>query len=814
MAHPSIILTSEFEVPGGNNYGNYIRYMTRQGVLEAKGDNLTSVERNELDRINKAIAELESDKKKEIKKSSHFEKEVTDIEAEAMELLKHDIFSDVEQSEDFSNYISYMGRTNALKSKEKLNPDELEQLDYMETKASEFMGKIKDQTKSKMPKEQSLSTGLFTLDKNDLTAREEQEMAKKFSKASKKGSILYKDVISFDTAALIKEGIYNPETKELDREPLIAAGRKMMKKFFDNESLNETGIWTGMIHYNTNHFHIHFAATELENTRKSMVIKNDGKEIIQPRGKRKLSVIDSMKSDFANDIFRRREVQERRSELRNTLVQEIKTELNNDTIEPHKALVYDIYCGLPANRKDWNYKRLKPATKEKLDQLVTKLMKENPNFEDYQNLLREESAFRKTLYGETKRNDKDYFKNQSEDIQKRLGNSFLKELKSCEIELNKVNNIVFESKLAINERRKEARIALEERKKEAQKFLLDLEENTENSTNAKMNDKEIDSPIKEEEFPRESNLGKYSTFNQSKIKSQFPEATFVQGKYSWVKEGRKLKSDALPIEVSSPVFELDESGEPTKKVIYFETIQIYDISQTEKRVVDQKHIEGRKGSFVPENEMGSIKEEKELPRESNLGKYSKFNQSKIKNQFPEATFVQGEYSWVKEGRKLKSDALPIEISSPVFELDATGEPTKRVIHFETIQIYDISQTEKRSIDQNHPEGRKGSFVPENGKESMKNGKTKSYDYSLFTDGTYQTYTYEQQQLYYARLLSSKEIEKKASYESEKPFFVSHKTVNNLKQAVNNEYEDYKNERAFAQTQRKVEQAKKQQAYDR
>ena len=249
-------------------------------------------------------------------------------------------------------------------------------------------------------------------------------------------------------------------------------------------------------------------------------------------------------------------------------------------------------------------------------------------------------------------------------------------------------------------------------------------------------------------------------------------------------------------------------------MIYFETIQIYDISQTEKRVVDQKHIEGRKGSFVPENEMGSIKEEKELPRESNLGKYSKFNQSKIKNQFPEATFVQGEYSWVKEGRKLKSDALPVEISSPVFELDATGEPTKRVIHFETIQIYDISQTEKRSIDQNHPERRKGSFVPGNGKESMKNGKTKSYDYSLFTDGTYQTYTYEQQQLYYARLLSSKEIEKKASYESEKPFFVSHKTVNNLKQAVNNEYEDYKNERAFAQTQRKVEQAKKQQAYDR
>ena len=65
-------------------------------------------------------------------------KELTEIEGEAHVLIQNDVFSSVEKSEDFSNYISYMGRSHALSSKEKLTPDQQEQLKFMEGNAREF----------------------------------------------------------------------------------------------------------------------------------------------------------------------------------------------------------------------------------------------------------------------------------------------------------------------------------------------------------------------------------------------------------------------------------------------------------------------------------------------------------------------------------------------------------------------------------------------------------------------------------------------------------------------------------------------------
>lgn len=56
-------------------------------------------------------------------------------------------------------------------------------------------------------------------------------------------------------------------------------------------------------------------------------------------------------------------------------------------------------------------------------------MKDNPIFTEYKEAVEKESSFQKGLYGETEREDKDYAKNQMKDMQKRMGNSLLKELK-------------------------------------------------------------------------------------------------------------------------------------------------------------------------------------------------------------------------------------------------------------------------------------------------------------------------------------------------------------------------------------------------
>lgn len=68
-------------------------------------------------------------------------------------------------------------------------------------------------------------------------------------------------------------------------------------------------------------------------------------------------------------------------------------------------------------------------TRNKIDELTGLLMKDNPIFKEYQEAVEKESNFQKGLYGESEREDKDYAKNQMKDMQKRMGNSLLKELK-------------------------------------------------------------------------------------------------------------------------------------------------------------------------------------------------------------------------------------------------------------------------------------------------------------------------------------------------------------------------------------------------
>ena len=140
-------------------------------------------------------------------------------------------------------------------------------------------------------------------------------MKRVFREAEQNGSVLFKDVISFDTAFLIKQKIYNPYSNELDRKAIINAARTMMKNFFEKEKLSDTGVWLGEIHYNTKHFHVHITTTETINTRKKM---KDG----QPRGKRVPSTINQMKRDFGNEISdnTRTTIREQISELRNSLV--------------------------------------------------------------------------------------------------------------------------------------------------------------------------------------------------------------------------------------------------------------------------------------------------------------------------------------------------------------------------------------------------------------------------------------------------------------------------------------------------------------
>ena len=81
------------------------------------------------------------------------------------------------------------------------------------------------------------------------------------------------------------------------------AGRKMMNVLYEKEKLNGSTISVGEIHYNTGHFHVHFATTEVEPTREMIFVKEHNR--YERKGQRSDETLEKMKSTFANLIFDR-----------------------------------------------------------------------------------------------------------------------------------------------------------------------------------------------------------------------------------------------------------------------------------------------------------------------------------------------------------------------------------------------------------------------------------------------------------------------------------------------------------------------------
>lgn len=419
MSKPSIILTSQFTAPSAKDFSNYVKYMTRKEALSEK--KLTSDEEQELRKIKTGLERLEIGQGR-VYSSLKNKKDLSGKEVEANEIL--DIY-------DYEKYIKYMSRQYALKRKKKLSKDEKKELKVVKEKLSNMNKCISKDEQEKTKNEDSIKPGVFSIDKEIITSEDMENIHEIVKKAQKNGSVFYQDVISFDMEFLIEEGLYNPQNDELDEENIQRASRKMMDKLFDDEKI-KSGYWFASIHRNTEHIHIHYGTVELRNTRELIKVKEDGKEYIVPRGKRKQQTIDNMKSTFANSLIDRTSELSRITELRNTLVEDIKETYskNKEELEQTK-LLEEIYNELPTNKKYWQYgsKKVSNSTRKKIDRLTDLLMKDNENYKEYIEKTAKEGEYRKELFGDSKRSNRDYASNKVEEIYKRLGNSLLKEMK-------------------------------------------------------------------------------------------------------------------------------------------------------------------------------------------------------------------------------------------------------------------------------------------------------------------------------------------------------------------------------------------------
>ncbi|MCC4085004.1 MobP2 family relaxase [Enterococcus faecalis] len=361
-------------------------------------------------------------------------KELSETETEISGLLNRESIDE----QDFTKYVSYMTRKYALEKKSSLTSFEEKELKRINHSLNEF-------ETDEIPAEDTPLSGVFTDKQNHIFDEDLKEISKEFSNGQKRGSIIFQDVISHDNAFLEELGLYDSKTDTLDERGLIHASRAMMKELMEKENLSDSAQWMASIHRNTKHIHIHFALVENRNTREEKVVKINGEEFVQPKGVRKQSTLDAMKQAYGRELRdyalgnERVKKLERKSELRNEIVQEVKLETNYSKKE--LRLLNEIYQELPEEKKRWVYgdkdkTKLSPELREKIDTLTESLMSESKAYKEYLALIKEEQRMKTRMFGQTTREDKDQLTNELFTIKKRLGNSLLTELRSQDSELN------------------------------------------------------------------------------------------------------------------------------------------------------------------------------------------------------------------------------------------------------------------------------------------------------------------------------------------------------------------------------------------
>lgn len=454
MSSPGIILTTQFTTPNAKSFTSYLKYITREEALLKKNERSIQ-EEMELAKIQKYLDQNPMEEGNTYN-SLKRKKELSETEIEISGLLNRESIDE----QDFTKYVSYMTRKYALEKKSSLTSFEEKELKRINHSLKEF-------ETDEIPAEDTPLSGVFTDKQNYIFDDDLKQISKEFSNGQKRGSIIFQDVISHDNTFLEELGLYDSKTDTLDERGLIHASRAMMKELMEKENLSDSAQWMASIHRNTKHIHIHFALVENRNTRDEKVVKINGEEFVQPKGLRKQSTLDAMKQTYGRELRdyalgnERVKKLERKSELRNKIVQEVKKETNYSKKE--LRLLNEIYQELPENKKHWVYgdkdkSKLSPELRDKIDKLTESLMSESKVYKEYIALIKEEQRMKTRMFGQTTRKDKDQLTNELFTIKKRLGNSLLTELRNQDSELNQRREKLYE---AFNQ--KEAKKLLQEK---------------------------------------------------------------------------------------------------------------------------------------------------------------------------------------------------------------------------------------------------------------------------------------------------------------------------------------------------------------
>lgn len=303
----------------------------------------------------------------------------------------------------------------------KINNQEIETLNFQQgnkiikdnLKKKSYLDYISDENKNKNSKS-------FTLDNLYINRLEKENIQKEFIAAEKKGSLLWKGVISFDNEFLIENKIISKDKKYINDKQLKIYTQKSLKEFILHSNLapNNVNVFCGL-HYNTDNIHVHFALSEKEKTTNRGMIKEE--------------VFKKSKSKMANEISRDITFYKKIESLN----QNIKKEF--DSIK-YEKLFQEIKQEIPKEgRVQYNSKNLDEKTRIKLNILIKYNLDQNDNYKEFIKELKFKEERYKLIYGEKNKEYKKYSKNKIFKLYSEVGNKILKNAKNSEKTLEEEN---------------------------------------------------------------------------------------------------------------------------------------------------------------------------------------------------------------------------------------------------------------------------------------------------------------------------------------------------------------------------------------
>lgn len=300
---------------------------------------------------------------------------------------------------------------------------------------------------------------IFGSDKLNYDNHDVSVLRKDLDEAQKNGNNIHELAFSIRGDWLVKNNLYDPETRMIDQNKLKHAEQEVAKTLINKgfnlplgEDENDV-VWFGVIHQDTDHLNMHLWFAKKSRETRPEMLKQEGKYKGQPIGVIPLEVIEQAKRQFRNQLMSSQELKRHQEILKGVggfkkeIVETVPENLLNDR---HAKAIKKIYDALPQDIKGrWQVGNTQLSsgkgkmakanllTDQLLDELFSKELK--AEYEGFKSLAQEYDAINIEDQGVMHKGQRKWSENKEDELKKRLANQLYKHL--AQIEDTSINDI-------------------------------------------------------------------------------------------------------------------------------------------------------------------------------------------------------------------------------------------------------------------------------------------------------------------------------------------------------------------------------------